>query len=235
MKKKSIILLSGGLDSVVNFKNAYDKTTISLVLTFDYGQKAVKKEIEASARIAEKFNIPHEVISLDFINNIDSGLTKGNIPEFDGNKLNDMDYSLKSAKAVWVPNRNGIMINIAGAYADQYMIDYIITGFNKEEGATFPDNTQEFIDKINDSLIYSTLNHPEVLSYTIKMDKTEIMDFGNSINAPFEYVWSCYYGGDKMCGICESCQRLIRALKNNQLFEVFNTKNKWGINELSMD
>jgi 7-cyano-7-deazaguanine synthase len=228
MKNKSIVLLSGGLDSVVNFKQAYDTTEVCLIITYDYGQKAYPKEKRASQSIAEKYQIPHKIIGLDYIKDIDTGLTKGNIPDFDKNQLDNYDYAIETAKSVWVQNRNGIMINIAAAYADKQHIDQIIVGFNKEEGATFPDNTPEFIDKINGSLYYSTLYHPNVLSYTIDINKIDIIRMGREINAPFEYVWSCYFGDQKMCGKCESCQRLKRALKENQFSEEFIKINKWG-------
>lgn len=202
---------------------------IFFALTFDYGQKARLKEIEAAKNIAQKYKIDHKVIELDYIKDIDTGLTKGKIPDFDGQKLDDFDYSTNTAKSVWVPNRNGIFINIAAAYADKFGVDYIITGFNKEEGTTFPDNTPEFIERINNSLEFSTLYHPVVLSYSIEMDKSGIVQFGKAIDAPFEFVWSCYYDGEKMCGKCESCQRLKRALNTNTFFNDFNQRNKWGI------
>jgi 7-cyano-7-deazaguanine synthase len=229
MKKKSIVLLSGGLDSVVNFKKALDETEVSLVLTFDYGQKSWPKERSAAQKISEKYHIPVEFIELPYLSFLDTGLSKGNIPVFDENKLSDRNYSLDTAKAVWVPNRNGVLINIAAAYADKLGIDFIVTGFNKEEGATFPDNTPEFIEKINASLKYSTLYHPEVLSYTIAMDKAQIVDFGRKTEAPFEFVWSCYWGRKEMCGECESCRRLKRALSRNDFLDEFRKMNVWGI------
>jgi 7-cyano-7-deazaguanine synthase len=73
--------------------------------------------------------------------------------------------------------------------------------------------------------------HPEVKSYTINMTKKEIVRFGININAPFEYIWSCYRGGSKMCGKCESCQRLKRALKMNNFYDEFCKVNIWGFEE----
>jgi len=234
MKKKSLVLLSGGLDSVVNFAVAYEKTDVELILTFDYGQEAVDKEIKSSRMIAQKYKILHHIIPLDFLSSMNSSLTGGHnrtgkIPDFDKNKLDDKEYSLKTARAVWVPNRNGIFLSIAAAYADSYSFDEIVTGFNKEEGKTFPDNSKDFIKISNQAFKLSTMYHPIVKSYTADKTKSEIVKMGKDFNAPFEYVWSCYHGGKKMCGKCESCQRLIRALEANDFLEEFKKINMWGI------
>jgi 7-cyano-7-deazaguanine synthase len=228
-KQSSIVLLSGGLDSVVNFKKAFDETTVSLILTFDYGQSSRLMEMEASRKIAGLYSIPHRVIKLDYLEELDTGLTKGSYPVFDKQKLDDLAYSLETAKSVWVPNRNGLFINIAAAFADKEKISTIIVGFNKEEGLTFPDNTAAFIGKINQSLAYSTGNHTKVKSYTIAMNKKDIVKLGRAIDAPFEFVWSCYSDKSKMCGVCESCRRLKRALEENKFLDQFQEINLWGI------
>ena len=62
---KSIILLSGGLDSLVSLGLKRDELNIELGLTFDYGQKSVSKEIEASRKICKYYNIEHKIIKLD--------------------------------------------------------------------------------------------------------------------------------------------------------------------------
>ncbi|MDZ4663116.1 MAG: 7-cyano-7-deazaguanine synthase, partial [Pseudomonadota bacterium] len=60
MKKEScVVLLSGGLDSTVNLFEARQEFQIELALTFDYGQRAAKKEIEFSRKICEILNAPH--------------------------------------------------------------------------------------------------------------------------------------------------------------------------------
>lgn len=228
MDKRSIVLLSGGLDSAVNYKKALDSTQVVLALTFDYGQDASDKEISATRYMVKKFGTPHQIIRLDFMKGLDSGLNGGTIPDFDPEKLDEKNYSLESAKAVWVPNRNGLFINVAAAFAEQLKAGLIITGFNKEEGATFPDNTPEFMDRINRALEYSTMNRPRVMSYTSEMTKKEIVAFGKTLSAPFEHIWSCYHDLNRMCGKCESCRRLKRALSENGLLDAFNKTNRWG-------
>lgn len=209
---KSIILLSGGLDSLVSLGLKKDELNIDLALTFDYGQKAVQKEINASKKICEYYNIKHEVIKLDWLKNITKTTL---VSDKDVPTGKELDNPSNSAKSVWVPNRNGLFLNIAGAYADSFNYDYILIGANKEEGQTFPDNTQDFINAINEEFNYSTQAKPKVIAPLINCNKNDIVMLALNNKIPLELTMSCYDGGEKHCGICESCTRLKHALRAN--------------------
>jgi 7-cyano-7-deazaguanine synthase len=115
---------------------------------------------------------------------------------------------------VWVPNRNGVFINLAAAFAESLEASLIITGFNAEEAATFPDNSPQYVEAINEALSFSTQNQVQVFSPTQNLNKTEIVNLGLQLALPWELVWSCYKEGDsagRMCGECESCRRFMRA------------------------
>ena len=210
---KSIILLSGGLDSLVSLGLGKGKYNVTFALTFDYGQKSPHQEIEASKNICQYYDIKHEVITLDWLKNITTtALVSGKtIPV--GEELNNPQ---QSAKSVWVPNRNGLFLNIAAAFADSYDYDCILIGANKEEGQTFPDNTQDFIDSVNTEFKYSTLKMPQVIAPLINCEKNDIVKLALDNKIPLELVRSCYENSEKNCGICESCTRLKNALKANK-------------------
>lgn len=207
---KGIILLSGGLDSLVSLGLGMQKYGISLALTFDYGQKALEQEVSTSKNICDYYKIEHKVIKLDWLKNVThTALVEDKeLPE-------GIDNPEDSAKSVWVPNRNGLFLNIAGSFADGNNYDYIIIGANKEEGQTFPDNTQEFIDRINAEFEFSTQKHPKVVAPLINYDKNDIVKQAIEHNIPLEFVRSCYSNGKKHCGKCESCTRLKNALIAN--------------------
>jgi len=216
-----IVLLSGGLDSTVALALYLEKASIDLALTFDYGQRASRKEISSAQKISKYYNIPHQVISIPFLQEqTHSALVNRteDLPIIEYNKLDDLQgQALESARQVWVPNRNGLFLNIAAVFAEN-MGDgpVIITGFNREEAATFPDNSLEFIDAMNRCLTFSTQNNVTVVSPTSIYEKKEIVREGLRTHIPFDHIWSCYESGDRVCGQCESCQRLKRALlKNN--------------------
>ena len=207
---KGIILLSGGLDSLVSLGLGMEKYGISLALTFDYGQKALEQEIMTSKNICDYYKIEHKVIKLNWLKNVThTALVEDKeLPE-------GIDNPEDSAKSVWVPNRNGLFLNIAGSFADGNDYDYIIIGANKEEGQTFPDNTQEFIDRVNAEFEFSTQKHPKVVAPLINYDKNDIVKQAIEHNIPLEFVRSCYSNGKKHCGKCESCTRLKNALIAN--------------------
>lgn len=214
---KSIILLSGGLDSLVSLSIAKEEYNIELAITFDYGQKSVLQEITASKNICEFYKIEHKIIKLDWLKEITqtSLVSEKEIPITAISDLNSEEFTTQSAASVWVPNRNGVFLNIAAAYADSYGYDYIIIGANKEEGTTFPDNTQEFIDKINMAFEYSTQNHTKAYAPLINLDKNGIVGVALEKETPLSLTRSCYSKFEKHCGVCESCVRLRRALEAN--------------------
>lgn len=220
---KSIVLLSGGLDSVVSLALAREELNVTLALTFDYGQKSAAKEIEASAAIASYYGLQHKVIKLDWLKEITHTALCSDREVPTGDALKNEE---ESAKSVWVPNRNGLFLNIAGAFADAEGFTNIIIGANKEEAQTFPDNTKEFIARVNAEFEFSTRVQPKVIAPLINYDKTEIVRLALLHKAPLELLNSCYANTQKHCGKCESCVRLRRALKANndtvyikQLFE----------------
>ena len=214
MKMKSVVLLSGGLDSLVVTGVCRDEYGIELALTFDYGQKSVKYELENSGKICEYYGIKHKIITLDWLKDITHTalVSEDNIPA-------DNLGTEESAKNVWVPNRNGLFLNIAASFADSFGFDYIIFGANKDEGRTFPDNTEEFRNRISDVFEYSTMKKPKVIAPLINYTKDDIVKIAVEKFLPLEYTRSCYGSGENHCGICESCRHLKQALINNNAFK----------------
>ena len=207
---KSVILLSGGLDSLVCLGAMKEKLNIKLALTFNYGQKSAEQEIYASQRLANYYHIEHEVIELPFLKRITKTalVSDTKIPE---NNL----YTTNSAKAVWVPNRNGLFLNIAASYADSFNFTHIIFGANKDEAGTFPDNSKEFANQISECFNNSTMAHPKVVAPLIDMNKNDIVKLALEKGMPLEFTRSCYNKTKLNCGKCESCKHLKQALINN--------------------
>lgn len=214
---KSAILLSGGLDSLVSLGVAKEDYNIELAITFDYGQRTVQKEIEASKNITKYYKIDHKIIELPWLQEITntSLVNKSErLPELKTNQLDDPELTDDSAKRVWVPNRNGIFLNAAAGFADSRELTHIIFGANIEEAATFPDNSETFIKKINASFEYSTLVKPKVIAPLAKLTKTETVKLAVEKKIPLSLLRSCYTDEAFHCGECESCLRLKRALNN---------------------
>lgn len=209
---KSVILLSGGLDSFVSLGIAKAKFNVNLALTFDYGQKSASQEIETSKKICDYYGMQQKVIKLDWLKEI----TKTSlVSDEDVPTGTALENSFESAQKVWVPNRNGLFLNIAAAFADAEGFDYILIGANREEAETFPDNTAEFISRVNSEFEYSTLKKPQVVAPLINFNKNDIVKQALDSALPLELVRSCYQSAEKHCGVCESCVRLKNALAAN--------------------
>lgn len=210
---KSVVLLSSGLDSTVAFKEALDTCDSVICITFDYGQRARSKELEYARRICRKFRVEHHIIALPWYAGFRGALTGGGaLPHLRDDEL-DSEKAGETACAVWVPARNMVFLSIGAAFAENYGCELITTGFDREEAATFPDNTVEFIDRFNRVLEYGTLSMSVVFAPLKDMDKKDIVRRGIEIHAPLELSWSCYLSGEKPCGACESCVRRERAFR----------------------
>jgi 7-cyano-7-deazaguanine synthase len=219
----SVVLLSGGLDSAANLALARVRGgNPVLALTARYGQRAAEREVAAARAIADHYGVPHQVVELPWLGALgNNALTDSTrtLPEFMGGQLDDPELTRSSASAVWVPNRNGVLLNVAAALAEAQGATQVVVGFNREEAATFPDNTTEFLDCVTRALAYSTANRVKAHCYTDRMDKREIVAalLEESPDFPFGRIWSCYRAGERPCGKCESCGRLKRALEANGL------------------
>ncbi len=214
--KRSVVLLSAGLDSTVNLYRAQEESDVVLALTFDYGQRAAPREISAAAALAKRVGCPHRVVTLPWFRDFTKTSLVNSAAEIptDGVSIDDLNASTHSAKAVWVPNRNGIFLNIGAAFAEGLEAQWLVPGFNLEEAKTFPDNSEAYLQAATRALQFSTSNHVQVHCFTTELTKTEIVQVGRRLQVPFEMIWTCYFGGETQCGKCESCQRYERARAN---------------------
>ncbi|TET31709.1 MAG: 7-cyano-7-deazaguanine synthase QueC [Planctomycetota bacterium] len=207
---KYIILLSGGLDSAVNLAVASKEGEVVCALFFDYGQKARYRERFSAESLSKHYGCRLETIELPWLKEItDTALVEpdAHIPDVTADTLPE------DVSAVWVPNRNGVFIAIAAAHAESMGADAVVAGFNREEGAIFPDNSPEFRKAAEAALGYSTLSGVKLVAFTENMDKKEIVGEGRKLGVPFDFIWPCYRGGETPCGKCESCVRYKRAME----------------------
>ncbi|MGQ9706002.1 MAG: 7-cyano-7-deazaguanine synthase QueC [bacterium] len=208
----AVSLLSGGLDSTLATILAQKTYGAILAITFDYGQVCAKMEIEHSKKIADYLSIENRVIKIDIYKEtqwVEGGfLITGALSE------DEMRY--------WVPNRNGVMIEIAGAVAEGIGGRVVIVGFNITEAEGFPDNTREYLDAINNAFRFSTKGRIKVISPTLNMTKSQITRMLYDMNFPIEYIYPCYIGKELLCGKCPSCTKFIKALQNVGIYNKYS-------------
>jgi 7-cyano-7-deazaguanine synthase len=213
---RAVTILSGGLDSAVSTAMAIEcGLRVVRAIFFDYGQKARAAERSASRSIARRYGIDWQAVGLPWLGEATKTALVGRAPppRIREDQLDDLRRTRRTARAVWVPNRNGVFLNAAAAIAESIGARTLLTGFDREEASTFPDNSVAYISAVNRAFRYSTSNGVRVSSPVARMTKAEIVRSGLRLGAPFELFWSCYLGGPRPCGACESCRRSIRAYR----------------------
>ena len=220
---KSVLLLSGGLDSTVNAalaaadvpSSAEARATgggVLLALTCDYGQRAAAREIAAARAVCRHYGIKHKTVNLRWLGDIaDTPLTRRDAPLPDPRT----DGEAESDALVWIPNRNGVLMSVAAAHAEALGADRIVAGFNAEEAASFPDNSADFLAALNRSFEYSVRSELQAFSYTVELDKAQIMRIAQRQEVPIELSWCCYGDGDERCWRCGSCVRFLDAVESS--------------------
>ncbi|HID73424.1 MAG TPA: 7-cyano-7-deazaguanine synthase QueC [Thermoplasmata archaeon] len=200
----SIVLLSGGLDSAVTLAIALGEGRAT-ALTFDYGQRH-DREIMSSRSIADRYGIDHVVIPLD-LSAFRSALIRGDIEVPDGLE------GREGIPPTYVPARNIIFLAMALGLAESWGADRIHIGANAVDYSGYPDCRPEFIEAFQRVADTGTRGGVEgrgvrIVAPIIGLSKAEIVRRGHELGVPFELTWSCYRGGERPCGWCDSC--LIR-------------------------
>jgi 7-cyano-7-deazaguanine synthase len=209
--RKAVILLSGGLDSATVIGIAHDQGYALYVLSFDYGQRH-SRELECASKIAEFYQIQeHKIINIDLGHLGGSALTDDNIPVPEGRELENISETIPST---YVPARNTIFISYGLAYAEIIDADAIYIGANARDYSGYPDCRPEYFNifqqLVNLCNKRGVEGRPiELKTPLIDMTKAEIIKKGVELGVPYKHTWSCYKGGDRPCGICDSC--LLRA------------------------
>lgn len=203
---KVVVLLSGGMDSVTALYEAAETHEIAATLSFDYGSKHNAREIPFAKHHAEKLGVPHEVITLGFMNDLfASDLLKS------GGEVPDGHYEEASMKRTVVPFRNGIMLSIACGFAESQEAEGLVIAAHSGDHAIYPDCREPFMEGMAQAMRTGTYAEIELLRPFIAMNKTAIAARGAELGVDFAQTWSCYKGGEIHCGTCGTCVERIEA------------------------
>ena len=200
MKTKVVVLVSGGMDSVAALYEAHQKYTVVGAVSFDYGSKHNHKEIPFAADHCEKLGIRHRTIRLDFMNE----LFKSDLLQ-SGGAIPDGHYEQQNMKQTVVPFRNGIMLSIAGGYAESIEAKGLVIAAHSGDHAIYPDCREDFMKSMGNAIRLGTYAAVEILRPFIHNTKAEIARRGHELGVDFAQTWSCYKGGNVHCGTCGTC------------------------------
>jgi len=213
---KSVVLLSGGMDSCVCTAIALERHgpgNIAL-LHAGYGQRTQKRERRAFEDIAGFYGICERlIVQLDHFRAIGgSALTDQQlaVPE---NELGALGPGGSQVPVTYVPFRNAHFLSVAVSWAEAIGAQAIYIGAVAEDSSGYPDCRPEYYRVFQDLIRMGTRpeTHIELVTPVIGMKKREIIRRGLALGAPLHLTWSCYQGEELACGACDSCLLRLRA------------------------
>ena len=198
---QTIVVCSGGLDSVSLAHRVAAEGNLMGLISFDYGQRH-RKELDFAAAAAKRLGVFHQVIDMRAIG---SQLTGSALT--DDLDVPDGHYAEDTMRITVVPNRNAIMLTIAFGVAAAQGADAVATAVHGGDHFIYPDCRPAFTEAFDRMQAAALDGYASVRLYTpfVNATKADIVTEGARHNTPFEQTWSCYKGGDIHCGRCGTC------------------------------
>lgn len=203
--KKAVVLLSGGLDSATSAAQAIADGFEVIALSFRYGQKH-SRELEAARHVAAQLGVDEH-----FVMDV-------NLSQWGGSSLTDADQDIPKdglqpniIPSTYVPGRNTVFLALALSLAEAKQAQAIYLGINAVDYSGYPDCRPEYL------ATYQTLANlsskagieghaPKLIAPLVLDTKVEIVKKAIALGVDIAATWSCYAGGEKPCGLCDSCR-----------------------------
>ncbi|MDE5870317.1 MAG: 7-cyano-7-deazaguanine synthase QueC, partial [Muribaculaceae bacterium] len=198
MKKDSVIVLSGGMDSVTLLHQEKDR--IALAVTFDYGSNHNAREIECAREQCRILGIENLVIPLEFMRRyFRSSLLSG------ADAIPEGHYADENMKSTVVPFRNGIMLSVACGLAESRDLLHVMIANHGGDHAIYPDCRGGFVEAMSKAMQEGTYEGVDIIAPFTNITKNEIAKIGKKLGVDYSLTYSCYKGGEKHCGVCGTC------------------------------
>ena len=205
---KVVVPVSGGIDSTVLLYHAVKSGKFDEVhaISFHYGQRH-SRELISAEYTAEKLEVNHKLIQLDFFKDINTS------------SLTNLDIEVALTRDVlgdaqtvnYVPFRNQMMLSICCAIAESLEANTVFHGAAQvDTQAGYWDGSNEFLDAINSLTSLNRKHRIKIEAPLIEMSKKEIIEWGTELDVNFGHTWTCYKGEEKACGECTACSSRLQ-------------------------
>lgn len=204
--KDSIIVLSGGMDSVT-LLHEY-KSRIALAVTFDYGSNHNAREIVCAREQCAELGIEHIVIPLEFMGkHFRSSLLEG------AEAIPDGHYEDDNMRSTVVPFRNGIMLAVACGLAESRDLQHVLIANHGGDHAIYPDCRRGFVEAMSSAMREGTYEGVDIIAPYTDITKADIARRGAALAINYNNTYSCYKGGEIHCGVCGTCTERKEAFR----------------------
>lgn len=198
---KTLVICSGGLDSVTLAHKVAAEQSLTRLVSFDYGQRH-RKELASAKACAVRLGVPHDIIDISAVGRLLTGsaLTSGEpVPEG--------HYAEDTMRITVVPNRNAIMLAIAFGVAAAEQAEAVAAAVHGGDHFIYPDCRPGFVESFETMQRHALEGLASIILYTpfVRQSKANIVREGIRLGVPFADTWSCYQGGERHCGRCGTC------------------------------
>lgn len=199
-RRRIVLIYSGGLDSTVLLYSLLAEGHEVYALSIDYGQRH-KRELNSARTICRAVGVTHQVADLSGLNPLLAGssLTSKSVAVPEGH------YAEETMKQTIVPNRNMILLSIAGGWALSQKCEAVAYAAHGGDHAIYPDCRHEFTEAMDKALRLADWETLYLLNPFVTRTKADLVRLGSELGVPFEQTWSCYKGGRAHCGRCGTC------------------------------
>ena len=178
MKKDTVIILSGGMDSVTLLYDQQER--IALAVSFDYGSNHNAREIPFARLHCERLGIRHIVIPLEFMGQyFKSSLLAG------ADAIPEGHYADENMKSTVVPFRNGIMLSIAVGIAESNDLKFVMMANHAGDHTIYPDCTPQFVKAFDEAARAGTYVNVGLLSPFTHWTKADIARRGKELGIDY--------------------------------------------------
>jgi len=221
-----VAIVSGGLDSTTLVYDLVSQGRKVDLVGFNYGQRH-KRELSYMVATARTLGLRYDVVDLRsmtyLLSSARSSLVNDDVAVPEGH------YAQDNMKATVVPNRNMIMLSIAGGIAVARGADQIATAVHGGDHFIYPDCRPNFIAYANAAILVGNAGFggipedvdqhmpgtafPEFIHTPyLNRTKADIAHRALELNVPLHMTWSCYKGGSNHCGRCGTCVERLEAI-----------------------